>query len=267
MTYTINDKALFAVVNGRPFSLTADHPKFAEIREALIAHEPEDKIEGMFNAALAALRYMSPTGQVKLDGSILTFNGQEIHGVIIDRIIAFRDAGLPYEPLVALLQRLERNPSMRAKQELYSFLEKNKMPVTENGYILGFKGITEDWKDCHTRTVDNSIGAKPRMKRNEVDDNWRLLCSSGYHVGSEQYATGFGARTIIVKIDPADVVSVPDAGWKMRVCAYEVVAEYAGPLPAVVAREEKPYQKPGIVKRFLKKLFGSRAPANGPTGL
>lgn len=268
LNYTITDRALFAVVNGNPFSLTSDHAKFAEIRDTLTAREELtqeriDKIEAMFNSALAASRYLA--GNVKLDGNILTFAGHEVHGVVVDRIMAFRDAGLPFEPLIEFMKRLYRNPSKRSIDELYGFLETNKLPITENGFILGYKGVDDDWKDCHTHTVDNRIGAKPRMDRNEVDDNWRLLCSSGYHVGSESYAKGFGARTIIVKIDPADVVSVPDAGWKMRVCAYEVIAEYAGPLPPVVAREEKPYQKQGFVKRFLSKLFGrSTNPANAP---
>jgi hypothetical protein len=49
-------------------------------------------------------------------------------------------------------------------------------------------------------------------------------------VGSEEYATSFGQRTVIVKVNPRDVVSVPlDCDCqKMRVCEYEVTADYAG---------------------------------------
>jgi hypothetical protein len=69
------------------------------------------------------------------------------------------------------------------------------------------------------------------MPRNEVDDNRSNLCSDGLHFCSFSYlghfGSGAGNRVLIVKVDPADVVSIPadynDA--KARACRMEVIGE------------------------------------------
>jgi hypothetical protein len=254
MKFIIAGNTLFATLAGKPYSITNDHPQFVSIRQALLEGSPEGEVIAMFEAALAAAKYMQ--GKVTSDGGALYYQGEQVHGVIAERILTFMAKGLPYQPLVNFLERLMKNPSKRSIDELYGFIEKNELPITEDGFILGYKGVTSDYKDLHTNSVDNSIGARPFMKRRDVDDNFRLDCSNGYHVGSRHYATGFGPKTVIVKIDPMHVVSVPenDCG-KMRIEGYEVVSEYAGELPAHVAISNDPYRDENVVVRFLKRLF------------
>lgn len=258
MQYLISGSTVFATLGGKPYSITSDHPQFTTIRDSLLAGLPEDTILGLFDQAIAMSRFMA--GQVTNDGGTLFFKGQPVHGLVADRIKEFMAKGMPYQPLVKFLERLLANPSKRSVDELYTFLEKNKMPITEDGFVLGYKGVTADYKDERTRTLDYSIGAVvPRLERNQVDDNWRVACSNGYHVGSESYAKGWGAKTVIVKLDPADVISVPEEDChKMRVCFFEVVTDYAGELPAHVAISNRPYAKDGFVARVLRKLFGAR---------
>lgn len=72
------------------------------------------------------------------------------------------------------------------------------------------------------------------MKREAVDANADVHCSKGLHVGALAYSGpggwywSNGDRVVICKINPRDVISVPNDhnGQKMRVCEYEVVAEY-----------------------------------------
>lgn len=257
MKYLLSGNSLFVVVNGRPHSITSDHAHFSAIVGAVVKDEPEDVIESLFDRAVALNRYMA--GQVTNDGGTLFFKGMPVHGVVADRILDFMAKGMPYQPLVKFLERLLANPSKRSVDELYGFIEANKMPITEDGFVLGYKGISADYKDQYSGTLDYHIGAKvPRLERNQVDDNWRTLCSNGYHIGSKDYAVGWGARTIIVKFDPADAISVPDAGEKLRVCFFEIVGDYGGELPAHVAISKRPYAKDGFVLRVLRKLFGAR---------
>jgi hypothetical protein len=73
-----------------------------------------------------------------------------------------------------------------------------------------------------------------------VDDNPENGCSYGFHAGSIDYAGNFGGsdrRVVIVKINPEDVVSVPNdcECQKLRTAKYEVVADYTGPLPKTYA--------------------------------
>jgi len=101
---------------------------------------------------------------------------------------------------------------------LYSFLEHNGHPLTEGGHFIAYRGVTEDFKDMHTRTFNNSPGSVCEMPREEVDDNPNNTCSTGLHVASFKYASDFGPKVVEVKINPKDVVAVPVDynGIKMR---------------------------------------------------
>jgi hypothetical protein len=66
------------------------------------------------------------------------------------------------------------------------------------------------------------------MERHEVNDNKDITCSSGLHFCGMSYLSHFGGeRTVIVKINPADVVSIPSDynEAKGRACRYEVIGE------------------------------------------
>jgi hypothetical protein len=54
--------------------------------------------------------------------------------------------------------------------ELYGFLEKGNLPITNDGHFLAYKKVRKDYKDCHSGTMDNSIGQVVEMERNQVDD-------------------------------------------------------------------------------------------------
>jgi hypothetical protein len=79
--------------------------------------------------------------------------------------------------------------------------------------------------------MDNSVGKIVEMERNEVDDNKDQTCSTGLHFCSQDYLPHFGngydSRVVILKINPADVVSIPSDynNAKGRACRYEVVGE------------------------------------------
>jgi hypothetical protein len=247
-------KNLFVNPNGNPYTVTSDNPLYPSLLEAVLNDAGDDAIEEICNKALGLARYTD--GEITAEGGNLMYEGQVLHGVVINRIAQFKKMGLPYEPLIAFVKRLMKNPSARAVRELFGFLEKNQLPITEDGFILGYKGVTSEYKDVHTQRVDNRVGAViPRMNRFDVDDDHTVECSNGYHIGSREYATGFGARTIIVKFDPADVISVPsgESSWKVRVCFYQVISDYDGPMNEVVVSSKKPYQK-GI-RNFLRCLF------------
>jgi hypothetical protein len=126
------------------------------------------------------------------------------------------------------MENLYANPSKRAVTELYGFLEKNNLPITPDGYFLAYKKVRKDFLDVHSGTMDNSPGTIVEMERNKVDDNKDQTCSTGLHFCGMSYLSHFGGeRTVIVKINPADVVSIPsdynDA--KGRACRYEVIGE------------------------------------------
>jgi hypothetical protein len=123
------------------------------------------------------------------------------------------------------------NPSKRAVDELYTFLEHRALPVTDNGNFLAYKAVRADYTDKYSGKFLNTIDSVLEMPRNKVDDNKENGCSYGFHAGSVDYAKDFMDRDghlMLVEINPADVVSIPtDCQFqKLRTCKYKVVGEY-----------------------------------------
>jgi hypothetical protein len=230
-----------AVINGKPYTVAADNPALREIFLAIAEKRDENEIVAMFDRATAIKTFMR--GQVEIRSGKVFYNGEPLHNVVVERIETFMRDGLPVEPLVNFLNRVMANDSQRTQESLFLFLEANRLPITEDGFFLGYKGVNDDYTDAFSGKIDNSPGATPpRFKRSEVDDDFRKLCSKGYHVGSEKYAVGYGSKTVIVKVDPADVVSIPDGNtdWKIRVMGYTVLCDYSGHLPSPLHTDE-PY--------------------------
>jgi hypothetical protein len=86
----------------------------------------------------------------------------------------------------------------------------------------------------------NNVGDTIEVKRWDVDDNRDNGCSFGLHVGSMDYATTWGEKTLVVKVNPADVVSVPtDCGCqKCRVSKYEIIDAYENEIKSAITDSE-----------------------------
>ena len=233
--FILTDNSLTAILNGTPYTIQSSHENWANVIEAVKQGVSEDELLDLIDTASVVSDWSEGSVEV-VDGHVY-FNGEVVHGTIVDKILAFIKEGIPPTPLVKFLTRLMQNPSRRSVTELYSFLEHGNMPITPDGYFLGYKSLRSDWTDHYTGKVDNRVGATiPRMDRNKVDDDANRGCSYGYHVGSLEYATNFGGsdrKVVIVKVDPADVVSVPHCcdHQKMRTSFYEVVGVFDAPLP------------------------------------
>lgn len=132
------------------------------------------------------------------------------------------------EPILLYVEHLLSNPSQFAQKELLQWVDKAKMPITPDGHFLAYKRVRSDYKDVHSGTMDNSVGQVVQMPRLAVDDDRTRTCSAGLHFCSKDYLSHFGGdRIVVVKINPADVVSIPDDYdfTKGRAWRYEVVAE------------------------------------------
>jgi hypothetical protein len=172
-------------------------------------------------------------GDIRVVGGEVIYDGKPLHNVMCERILDIMREGLDATGLVKFLENLMQNPSYTAVQELYLFLEANQIPITEDGHFLAWKKIRNNWKDIHSNSVDYSVGATPSMKRNEVDPDRDRTCSNGLHCAGWSYLPHFGSngdsdRIVIVKVNPADVIAVPNDydNAKMRVCQMEVLREY-----------------------------------------
>lgn len=227
------ENQIHVILNGRPYIADSSHGNFSLLVEA-IREERWDDLEGLFDIKTAFKSWSE--GLYEITEEAVTYQGERLPPALERRVIAFWSEGEDFKPLLAFYSRLQANPSRRSVQELFNFLEHKNIPIDDEGYFYAYKAIRSDWKDIFSGTVDNSIGAKPSMARNRVDDNCNNHCSHGYHVGSLQYVQWYGrsgGRYVICRVDPADVVSVPldHQCQKVRVTTYEVVSEFTGALP------------------------------------
>jgi len=230
-----NDGTITLHYDNKPYVVQTTHPLYNKIVTAIKGRKYKVAAKLADNTGVKeAVQKISKN--ISIENGEVLFKGQAVGGVVVDRILKFVRNGLPYKPLVRFLENLQMNPSSRAVQELYTFLEHGHMPITEDGCFIGYKAITNDWKDKHTHTVDNRVGKTPEVPRNAVDDDFRIGCSTGLHIGSYEYANGFAGgddRIVLVKVNPADAVCVPeDANFqKLRAWKYKVVAEVARQSP------------------------------------
>jgi hypothetical protein len=167
-------------------------------------------------------------GNISVQGDTMYWKGEEFHNSLATRMIRMLQDGFDVTPMVNFMENLMQNPSKRAVTELYGFLEKNSLPITPDGSFLAYKKIRQDYKDVHSGNMDNSVGKVVEMERNKVDDDQNRTCSTGLHFCSRDYLNHFGGeRIVIVKINPRDVVSIPNDynDSKGRACRYEVVDE------------------------------------------
>lgn len=160
----------------------------------------------------------------------------ELSDVLVKKIIKMAEDGFDAHPLMYFIELLYQNPSKIAVDELFLFLENSQLPITEDGHFIAYKIVRGDYLDIYTGTMDNSVGMVVSMPRNMVDDKRENTCSKGLHFCSRDYLSHYGSATrsndrcLLVKINPADVVSIPSDydNAKGRTWRYEVVGEVAG---------------------------------------
>jgi len=223
--FLIQGKNIVVVIGNNSHTISSTHISYEKIKEAIKAND-WDTVKDLIEPRKVVLNYGA--GNIAIQGDKMFWKGTEFHNTLAARIVEMYQEGFPIEPMVNFMENLMTNPSKRAVDELYKFLEKGNLPITSDGHFLAYKKVREDYLDCHSGTMDNSVGKIVEMERNQVDDDKNNTCSTGLHFCSKEYLNHFGgARTMILKINPRDVVSIPSDynATKGRACRYEVVGE------------------------------------------
>ena len=228
--YILTDESLTVVIDGKAHTMNHDHPAWQQAKSAL-QDQDWGRLSNLFEVDKAVEDYFDREAEIEVKDGNVHYQGEPIHNLVVERILSFMRKGLPFQPLVKFLGKLMENPSRRAVDELYSFLEHKNMPITPEGNFLSYKEVNHDFMDNYSGNFNNSVGQVLKMRRSGVCDDARHGCSSGFHAGSYDYAKGYasnGGNLMVVEINPADVVSVPyDCECqKLRTSEYKVVGHY-----------------------------------------
>lgn len=220
--------------------IPSTHPNWGDVCAAYNKSDFEkvialSDIESAINAKFS--------GSFTISNGKVMYRGNPVNGYLFDRIMFFMNNRIDCTRLVRFAENLYKNPSNRSREELYRFLEHKNMPITDDGCFTAYKGVQNDFwsktggsitvlkgKVNDQGQIYNGVGEEVVVDRGDVDDNCANTCSKGIHAGSFEYAKSFAGddgKIVIVKINPADCVSVPNDcdGKKLRTCRYEVIGE------------------------------------------
>lgn len=237
--YIIQGSNVVVVINNVTHTISKTHITYQRVVDAIKAGDWE-AVRSLVEPKQVVLNFGK--GNISVRDGVLFWKGEVLHNALTRRIVEMLQEGFPIDPMVNFMDNLMSNPSKRAVDELYGFLEKNNLPITPDGHFLAYKKVRSNYFDCHTGTMDNSVGKVVEMERNKVDDDKDRTCSTGLHFCSHSYLSAFGGeRTVIVKVNPRDVVSIPSDynGAKGRACRYEVIGEVD-----VCPQDEVEFNKP-----------------------
>jgi hypothetical protein len=228
-------------IDGRPYQVDKSSASYEEVLDELRKPVPdEERLIELTKPALAIQRAVEateesspdylPKGVFQVTSNSVSYNGEPVHGVLVERILQLLHEGFDFMPMVRFMENLYLNPADFARDELYLWLETSQLPITEDGYFLAYKNVNGDFTSIHDGKTKNDVGTIVSMPRTAVDDNRNRTCSQGLHFCSPSYLPNFSHgrdnTTVLLKINPADVVSIPSDynNAKGRAWKYEVLS-------------------------------------------
>lgn len=177
----------------------------------------------------------------KMENGEMFYQNEKLPEAISKRVKDMANQGMDLTPIFKFWEKLSKNPSFNSRTQLFGFLQANNIAIKEDGNFVAYKKVTHDYKDIHTKTIDNSIGKTITLERAKVDDNPNNTCSSGLHICSFDYLPHFGNNStgedadkiLLCSVSPEHMVSVPTDynNSKARVCEYTVIGELDVPVP------------------------------------
>jgi hypothetical protein len=217
------------------------HPHWQAIVEGL--QNNDDSVYELFDVQGGLVtRLTKLSDRISFDGENILFDGDVQSGPLADHLLRCLESGVSnYAPVVKFWEKVAQNPDQRSREQLFTWLQSHEFTITEEGDILGYKGVNVNSRGEYTSVntsgaayvdgvlktggIPNVLGATITMPRSEVKNDPNAPCHKGLHVGDWSYANGFGPVVLEVHVNPRDVVSIPrDASYrKMRCCRYVVV--------------------------------------------
>jgi len=252
MQSIITDSTITLISETGPSVIGKTHPNFYKIKKALLQKNFLD-IDNLLDVKNGYKEFSN--GRIVVDGDNLIYNGTIVHNVLTQRIVDMIQNGDAVEPMINFLVNLMDNPSEGSIDQLYTFLEHENLPITEDGCFLAYKAINRDYTDKYTGKISNKVGDKVKMPYEEVTADPTKHCSSGLHCGSIDYVRSYGNfkvdengeqigdRLVTVKVNPNAVVSVPEDSdrQKVRVYRYVVHEEIENPFDLIPKYEAPVY--------------------------
>lgn len=247
---TDDDEFITAYIEGFGLkNVRSDHPNYLMVKNLLELTPEELENEGAANVAALfdpaeaiSKRFEDITERVAVRNGTIYFDGDPLNNTLADLIIRLMEQDEDFYPFVLFLENLMQNPNAHSRNMAFEWIEQagDGMSITDQGYVVGFKGTASDGKGGYQSTtaghaivngvefndyIPYGIGDEVTMPRSEVAFDPSASCSSGLHIGTRSYARTYARSGALLEvwINPRDIVSVPAHEHdKMRVCRFYV---------------------------------------------
>lgn len=239
--------------NGDSDTIPETHVSFKSIMGSLLDGTATDETVRPLLEVMktVATRMTSLSERVSVDGKNVYFDGDPVDGEVMKVIKSSFEEGrdLDFKPLVNFLEKSKTNPSLKSLDDLYRWIKNGDLVIDPDGDIVAYKTVlikNGEPVSVHDGTafvngeeftghIPNSPGTVISMARSQVNADEFTHCSYGLHAGTHAYAEEFASwqhrhgletKLILVKINPRDVVAVPNdhSAAKMRVSRYVVLS-------------------------------------------
>ena len=140
----------------------------ALIREGVPANS--GKWAMLFEDALTNEVKAKTSDRVTVKGNEVFVDGIAVKDDIAIALLARFREGMKDElaSLLAFMDKLKENPSKLAREHLWAFMAHNDIQVLPDGDVQAWKVVRYNYLDCHSGTMDNSVGTTVSMPREDV---------------------------------------------------------------------------------------------------
>lgn len=223
----VSTDVVTVAIDGKVHTFDRTHPNYESIRNAVVdqdwgAVEENADYQKKFEKLTFGFFEITEFGEILHQGERMVDNE------LTETILELHKKQVKPAAIFKFLDRLKENPSIVSIESAIRFIVNNRLPIDKNGFLMTYKRVRDTYMDWHSNTMDNSVGQVVAMKRDSVKLDPNQTCAAGLHVCSHSYLGHFhDGRTVVCKVDPADIVSVPHDynNAKMRVMRYEVIHE------------------------------------------
>ena len=234
---------VFTCANGTPQQVGVDHRCYEEILELVENADPSVENYATIEELLTPLNTIKRIAESEGDYFECNDEGEitcTIEGIPFQlptdlslTVLELYKAAKSLDPLLNFVRKLASNPRRETINEVWSFISECGMSLTPDGNFLAYKNVNHDFTSVWDGKTENNPGTIVRMRRSDVQHNPDITCSHGLHFAAWGYLSFYapGRKTVLLSIDPADVVSIPSDynNMKGRACKYLVVREVEQP--------------------------------------
>jgi hypothetical protein len=231
--FTFSGNTLSAFVKGKLYAIPKSHPNYERLTAYLGSTTDHDEEHAIELLDIKTMISRLTAGKVSVVGNEVFYKGMPTRTALTQKLMEMLEAGENATPWANFLNNLMKNPSERARECAFNFLDNHATPLTPDGCFVAWKYVLADFGSAHANPdgtrVDNTPGLTVEMDRKLVNHDPNVTCSTGLHVCASPYLGGYTQREKIVKVkvNPRDICAVPKdySFQKMRVCRYYVMEE------------------------------------------